>query len=93
MFHSSKCHVSQPQISFYVATFSSHGMEPDPNKVQALQDLPTPQNQNELLSYLGLINYLQQFLPDLAHRTKFLHEQDSNWDWTPSTDASFHRLK
>ena len=68
-------------------------MKPDPNKVQALQDLPTPQNQKELQSFLGLINYLQPFPPDLAHKTTFLHKQVSTWDWTPSTDASFHRLK
>ena len=53
-------------------------MKPDPNKLQALQDLPTPQNQKELQSYLRLINYLQQFLPDLAHKTTLLHEQVSN---------------
>ena len=64
-------------------------MKPDPTKIQALQDLPTPQTQKELQSFLGLINYLQSFLPDLSHKTKVVN----NWDWTPSTDASFHHLK
>ena len=68
-------------------------MKPDPKKVQVLQDLPIPQTQKELQSLLGLINYLQPFLPDLFHKTTFLREQVSNWDWTPSTDASFHHLK
>ena len=43
-------------------------------KVQALQDLPAPQTQKELQSFLGLINYLQPFLPDIAHNTTFLRE-------------------
>ena len=30
------------------STFTAKWMEPDPKKVQALQDLPTPQNQKEL---------------------------------------------
>ena len=47
-------------------------MKPDPKKVQALQDLPIPQTQKELQSFLGLINYLQPFLPDLSHKTTFL---------------------
>ena len=68
-------------------------MKPDPKKVQALQDLRTPQTQKELQSFLSLINYLQPFLPDLSHKTTFLREQVNNWDWTPSTDTSFHFLK
>ena len=90
VFNSSKCTISQPHTSFYGAIFSAKGMKPDPKKVQALQDLPTPHTQKELQSFLGLINYLQPFLPDIAHKTTFLREQVSNWDWTPPTDASFH---
>ena len=93
VFNSNKCHISQPQIRFYGAIFSTKGMKPDPKKFQALQDLPTPQTQKELQSFLGLINNLQPFLPDIAHKTTFLREQVSNWVWTPSTDASFHYLK
>ena len=37
-------------------------MKPDPIKIQALQDLLTPQNQKQLQSFLGLVNYLQPFL-------------------------------
>ena len=93
VFNSNKCQISKQQITFYGAIFSAKGMKPDPKKVQALQDLPIPQTQKELQSFLGLINYLQPFLPDLSHKTTFLREQVSNWDWTPSTDAAFHHLK
>ena len=68
-------------------------MKPDPIKIQALQDLPTPQNQKQLQSFLGLVNYLQPFLPDIAAKTTFLREQVSKWDWTPSTDSAFQQLK
>ena len=73
--------------------FSGQGMKPDPIKIQALQDLTTPQNQNQLQSFLGLVNYLQPFLPDIAGKTTFLREQISQWDWTPSTDSTFQLLK
>ena len=49
--------------------FSAKGMKPDLIKIQALQDLLTPQNQKQLQSILGLINYLQPFLPDIASKT------------------------
>ena len=39
---------------------------------------------------LGLINYLQPFLPGLASKTTFLREQVTNWDWNPYTNQVFH---
>ena len=68
-------------------------MKPDPMKIQALKDLPIPKNHKQLQSFLGLINFLQPFLPDLASKTTFLREQISHWDWNPSTDATFQKLK
>ena len=93
VFNSSKCAICKSQISFYGAIFTAQGMRPDPTKVQALQDLPAPQNPKQLQSFLGLINYLQPFLPNLASKTTFLREQVTNWDWNPSTNQAFNSLK
>ena len=68
-------------------------MKPDPIKVQKLQDLPTPQHEKQLQSFLGLVNYLQPFLPEIVAKTIFIREQVSQWDWTPSTDSEFQQLK
>ena len=92
-FKSSKCAIRQSQISFYGAIIMVQGMRPNPAKVQALQDLPTPQNSKHLQSFLGLINYLLPFLPGLASKTTFIREQVTNWGWNPSTDQAFHCLK
>ena len=48
---------------------------------------------SELQSLLGLINYLQPFLPNLASNTTFLREQVTNWDWNPSTNQAFNSFK
>ena len=68
-------------------------MQLDPSKIHALQDLPTPDSQTKLQSFLGLINYLQPFIPGLYTKTQFLHEQLAEWDWNPSTDSAFQCLK
>ena len=83
----------QPQIAFYGAVFTGQGMQQDPSKIQALQDLPAPNSQTKLQSFLGLINYLQPFIPGLSNKTAFLWEQLSQWDWNPSTDSAFQCLK
>ena len=69
-------------------------IHPDPSKIQALQDLPTPDFPVKLQSFLGLINYLQPFIPGIANRTTFLHiVQFAKWDWNPLTGAAFQNLK
>ena len=70
-FNSQKCSITQPQIIFHGEIFTAQGMKPDPVKIQALQDLPTPENHKQLQSFLCLINYLQSLLPDLASKTTF----------------------
>ena len=93
MFNSAKCHIRQPQIAFYGAVFTGQGMLLDPTKIQALQDLPAPDLQTKLQSFLGLINYLQPFIPGLSNKTVLLQEQLAQWDWNPLTDAAFQCLK
>ena len=51
VFNSHKCSIRQLQITFYGAIFTSKGMKPDPTKIQALQDLPTPDNHKQLQSF------------------------------------------
>ena len=72
VFNSSKCSIHQSQISYYDTVFTVQDRRPDPAKVQALQDFPAPQNSKQLQSFLGLINYLQPFLPGLATKTTFI---------------------
>ena len=68
VFNSAKCQIRQPQIAFYGAVFTAQGMRPDPAKIQALQDLPTPHSQAKLQSFLGLINYLQPSITQSVSR-------------------------
>ena len=93
VFNSFKCWIRQPLIAFYSGVFTSQGMQLDPSKIQALQDLPTPNPQVKLQFFLGLINYLQPFIPGLSTKTKFWHEQLAEWDWNPLMDAAFQCLK
>ena len=60
--------------------------------LKSKQTFPTPDSQAKFQSFLGLINYLQPFIPSLSTKT-FLHEQLAEWDWNPSTDAAFQHLK
>ena len=93
IFNSKKCHISQPQITFYRPTFSAQGMKPDPIMIRHYRTFHLHKIKNKLQSFLGLVNYLQPFLPDIATKTTFLWQQVSEWNWNPSTDSSFQKLK
>ena len=93
VFNSAKCCIRHPQVAFYSAVFTAQVMWLDPAKIQALQGLPTPDSQDKLQSFLGLINYLQPFIPSLSTKIMFLHEHLAKWDCNSSTDAAFQWLK
>ena len=65
-------------------------MQLDPSKIQALQDLPTPNSQTKLQFFLGLINYLQPFIPSLSTKqfswlNSLLHGTGIHWQMQHSS--------
>ena len=48
------------------------GIQPTVSKVEAIQNYPAPKNVKEVRSFLGLINYLIRFIPNLATHTHCL---------------------
>lgn len=51
---------------------SGAGVQPDPEKVRAIAELPVPQDKNDLQRALGLVNYLGKFIPNLSANTRTL---------------------
>ena len=45
---------------------SKDGIKIDPNIIEAIQKLEHPRNIKELLSFIGKINFLRRFIPNLA---------------------------
>ena len=64
-----KCVFCVNVIDFYGMRFSENGMEPNPEKVEALKNAEPPTNVTELKSFLGMTNYSNQFIKNYAHKT------------------------
>ena len=68
-FNPDKCIFKQDSISFYGVTLSAEGVKPDPRKIDAIKDLPEPRTESLLQLFLGIVNYLSRFSPNIVKMT------------------------
>lgn len=66
LINSSKCHFGQEEVTFLGYKVSSAGIQPIPEKVQAISDFPAPKTVKELRRFLGMTNFYRRFLPGAA---------------------------
>ena len=91
-----KCIIKCTRIPFYGMITGSNGLEPDPNKVQAIVEMNPPTNVKDLQSFLGVVNYLSGFSPyvaELATPLRQLLRKDSVFIWTPEYNRAFNAIK
>ena len=61
-----KCQIRKQSIAFFEHIISSEGIKIDPSKTEAITKMPLPRSVNDLQRFLGMINYLGKFIPNLA---------------------------
>ncbi|GFS10775.1 Pol polyprotein [Elysia marginata] len=91
-----KCKFSKDEIKFLGHIIDSRGIRADLQKVEAIINFPAPNNITELQRFLGMINQLAKFTPDITSRTEPLRQllkQDSLWPWDHPQDESFQAIK
>ena len=66
----SKCVFSAAEISFLGHIISVDGLKVDPGKCDAIINMPMPNNKTELQRFLGMINYVGKFIPNLSNITQ-----------------------
>ena len=72
------------------------GVQPDPQKVKALMDMPPLNNKKELQVFLGIINYLSKFSPRTAEVCDLLQKLTSSkatWTWNAFYQSLFIKAK
>ena len=84
------------QVPFMGHLLSSQGLIPDPAKVDAIVNMPTPSDVKSLRRALGMINYLAKFLPNLSSMSEVLRQlvqKDVNWHWDDCHEKAWSELK
>jgi hypothetical protein len=63
----SKCAFGLREVDFLGHVISGDGIKPDPGKIQAVKDWPTPQSVRDIRAFLGLTGYYRRFILHYAH--------------------------
>ena len=81
----------------YLGHIVSHtGVAPDPSKIEAVENWPTPSTVTEVRSFLGLATYYRRFVKDFATIASPLHkltEKGRKFHWNEDCQTSFEALQ
>ena len=91
-----KCEFLKTELKYLGHVVTGEGVKPDPEKVKAVIDFPTPQNTTDVKSFLGLAGYYRKFIPQFSKIAKPLTDllkKDRKWQWGAEQVESFHLLQ
>ena len=75
---------------------SRRGIELDPSKIKAIQELPPPKTRKEVMSFLGRLNYISRFIAQstvVCEPIFKLLKKDAPTKWTEECQTAFDAIK
>ncbi|XP_062698553.1 uncharacterized protein K02A2.6-like isoform X1 [Aedes albopictus] len=91
-----KCKFFVESLAYLGHLVTKDGLLPSPEKISTIERAKTPQNETELKAYLGLINYYNKFIPNMATKLRCLYnllKKDQKYIWTKECEESFQQSK
>lgn len=92
---SNKCTFGVPSVIFLGHEISADGIRQDPQKLRAIQNLPSPKRTKDLRATLGLLNYYRKFVPNFSILTEPLTRllrKDQMFNWTDDQEAALRSV-
>ncbi|XP_078798004.1 uncharacterized protein LOC101158741 isoform X1 [Oryzias latipes] len=91
-----KCEFHSPSVSFLGFVIAEGEVRPEPAKISAVVNWPTPESRKQLQRFLGFANYLRRFIrhySSVAAPLTGLTSTSSPFRWTEAAEAAFCKLK
>ena len=91
-----KLNLRQTSISFLGHMIISDGLLPDPEKVEAIKEMPCPTDVKGVQRLGGFVNYLAKFLPhisDVMAPIRNLVKANVPWTWSQIHEEAFGKIK
>jgi hypothetical protein len=91
-----KMELCKPNVKFYGHVLTDQGIKADVSKITAIVEMPTPTDVLAVQRFLGMITYLNRYIPSLSTHTTILRKlttQDAEFKWTCEEQKCFDHLK
>ena len=92
----SKCDFFKSEIHYLGHLISDKGIQPLPEKLDTIRNMPRPRTPKEIKQFLGLTGYYRKFVPHFSEISRPLAKltaKDTSFEWTPQCQFSFEMLK
>lgn len=66
-----KCHFAASEVNYLGHVVTEEGVQPDPGKLRAIREYPTPHNIREVRGFLGLAGYYKYLLTFVVHFSRY----------------------
>ena len=94
--NSAKCEFGKTSIKFLGHLIDQTGIRADPDKTTAIREMEPPTTVPELRRFMGMVNQLGKFTPNLAQLTQPLRAllgKNTAWLWGPDQKRAFALVK
>ncbi|XP_017884413.1 uncharacterized protein K02A2.6-like [Ceratina calcarata] len=91
-----ECEFLQDKVEFWGYVINKHGLHESKRKIEPIENIPRPQNVNEVRSFIEFVSYYSHFIPDVSNLLQPLHKLLQNgikFKWSEECDESFLRIK
>lgn len=91
-----KCEFLKKEVVYLGHVISDQGVSPNPDKLTAVEQFPTPKSRKNVQQFLGLCNYYRKFIPNFSTISKpltILLKKDTPFHWKNNQVEAFQCLK
>ncbi len=92
-----KCRFGVDVIDFLAHRVTAQGVEPLPERVEAIHQFPSPRDAKALSEFLGMVNFYHRFVPHAAALMGPLHgmshAKGRDFQWTAQLQSAFDATK
>ena len=91
-----KIQFKSKDCKFFGHRITPQGLQADHTKIEAITTMTPPKTIQELKSFLGMVNYLSRFSPNLSNLDQPLRKlckRDVMWTWDSEQQGAFEQIK
>ena len=91
-----KCQFGVTELGYYGLHISAQGVSPDKDRIHAIKHVQPPSPATEARIFLGLVNTVARFLPNLAAMTEPIRRithKDCPCSWGTEQSETFNKLR